>query len=267
MKRSGNMNPWLNWLMVSIIAVILLGACQATDSQTSAETVEGSQEAEAEARPMMGPGSGMMARHHAVIPAEYSGLTNPIAAGDDSLARGAEIYAEQCATCHGDEGMGDGPGGASLDPQPAPLAHTGRMLADDYLFWRISEGGAMPAWKASLEETERWDLVNYLRVLSGGQPAPGPFDAQAEAEQRADMLAKAQEDGLITEEEAALFDEVHAAMDVLLAERPMGPGGMMGTGQSDVLAELVDQGTFTEEQIQAFNVIHDRLLAAGLMGG
>lgn len=277
MKRLRNKIPWLNWLVISIIAVVaavLLSACQETDSQPTVEATEELQGTAAEARPMMGPGSGMMARHHATIPAEYSGLKNPVAAGDDSLARGAEIYAGQCATCHGDEGMGDGPGGESLDPPPAPLAHTGRMLTDDYLFWRISEGGAMapfnsamPAWKASLEESERWDVINYLRVMSGGRPAPGPFDVQAEAEKRAEMLAKAQEDGLITEDEATLFDEVHAAMDALLVERPMGPGGMMGAGQTDVLTDLVAQGSFTEEQIQAFNVIHDRLLAAGLMGG
>ncbi|UCG23761.1 MAG: cytochrome c [Chloroflexota bacterium] len=267
------MNPWSKWLIPAFIIVVPLSACRQADSRPPAEGSEQPQATESEARPMMGPGSGMMARHHATIPAEYSGLRNPVEAGDDSLARGAEIYAGQCATCHGDEGMGDGPGGASLDPLPAPLAHTGRMLADDYLFWRISEGGAMapfnsamPAWKASLEESERWDLVNHLRFLSGGRPGPGPFDAQAEAEKRAGMLAKALNDGLITEEEAALFDAVHADMDALLAGQPMGPGGMMGAGQSDVLAELVAKGSFTEEQIQAFNVIHDRLLAAELMG-
>jgi mono/diheme cytochrome c family protein len=214
----------------------------------------------------------MMGRHHATIPAEYSDLQNPVPADEDSLARGEEIYATQCATCHGDEGLGDGPGGASLDPAPAPIAHTSRMLSDAYLFWRISEGGtiapfnsAMPSWKAALDEEARWDVINYIRVMSGGQPQTGPFDAQAEAEKRAAMLATALDDGLIDEEEAELFDAVHTEMDARLADRPMGPGRMMGAGQDDVLAELVDQGTFTQEQIQAFNDIHDRLLMAGLM--
>ena len=276
MKQSSNKNPWLKWLVFSFVAILLLSACQETESQTESqpvaeETVE-SQATAVPARPVMGPGSGMMARHHATIPAEYSGQKNPVPAGEESVARGAEIYEAQCATCHGDEGMGDGPGGESLDPAPAPLSHTGRMLADDYLIWRISEGGAivpfnsaMPAWKASLEEDARWDVINYLRVMSGGQPQPGPADAQAEADKRAAMLATALDDGLITEEEAQLFDEVHAQMDVLLADRSMGSGPMMGAGQTDVLAELVDQGSVSEEQIQAFNDIHDRLLAAGLM--
>jgi len=168
--------------------------------------------------------------------------------------------------------LGDGPASAGLDPAPAPLAHTARMLADDYLIWRISEGGAMapfnsamPSWKAALDEDARWDVINYLRVLSGGRPQPA--DAQTETEQRAAMLATAVEDGLITEQEAELFDEVHTHMDALLAGQPMGPGRMAGAGQDDVLAQLVAEGTFTEEQIQAFNDIHDRLLMAGLMGG
>jgi len=280
MKQSRNKAPWLKWLVISLAAIILLSACQETDSQPAVEPTEESQIAEepeataAAARPVMGPGSGMMARHHATIPAEYNGLENPVPADEASLARGAEIYEAQCTTCHGDEGMGDGPGAAGLDPAPAPLSQTGRMLADAYLFWRISEGGAMapfnsamPTWKASLDEEARWDVINYVRVMSGGLPQPGPLDAQAEAEKRATMLATAIEDDLISEEEAALFDDVHTKMDVLLADRPMGPGRMMGAGQDDVLADLVAQGDATEEQIQAFNDIHDRLLMAGLMGG
>ena len=277
MKQLSNKNVWPKWLLISLAVIFLLSACQETADQPAAEAtdvppVAGEAEATAApARPMMGPGSGMMARHHATIPEEYSGQKNPTPAGDESAARGAKIYVDQCATCHGDEGMGDGPGGASLDPLPAPIAHTGQMLADDYLFWRISEGGAMapfnsamPAWKASLDEAARWDVINYLRVMSG-QPPSRPLDAQAEAEKRAAMLATALEDGLISEEEAQLFDEVHTKMDDLLADRPAGPGRMMGDGQGDVLAELIAQGAATEEQIQAFNDIHDRLLMAGLM--
>jgi mono/diheme cytochrome c family protein len=289
MAQTIRKTQWATWLIIALVAMPFLGACQRAETQPDAEPAAESPAAESPAagspavessptavaaRPMMGPGSGMMARHHATIPDDYSGLQNPTPAGQESVARGAEIYQTNCVTCHGEEGLGDGPGSAGLDPAPAPLAHTARMLADDYLFWRISEGGviapfnsAMPSWKAALDEEARWDVINYLRVLSGGQPQPGPADVRAEAEQRAAMLAAAVEDGLITEQEAELFDDVHKEMDALLAEQPMGPGRMMGAGQDDVLAELVADGAFTEQQIQAFNDIHDRLLMAGLMGG
>jgi hypothetical protein len=28
----------------------------------------------------------------------------------------------------------------------------------------------MPAWRTALSETERWELVHYLRVLATGNP-------------------------------------------------------------------------------------------------
>lgn len=125
---------------------------------------------------------GMMARHMAPLPAEYAGLTNPIPADADSLARGEQIFQESCAVCHGEQGWGDGPAAEALDPAPAPLAHTAGMLSDAYLFYRISEGGgfppfdsAMPAFKESLSANERWDTVNYLRHLAdeGGMTGRG----------------------------------------------------------------------------------------------
>lgn len=118
----------------------------------------------------MGDMGDMMARHMAPIPVEYADLTNPETADTDSLARGEEIFTASCATCHGDEGQGDGPGAAALDPAPPPLNHTVHMLSDAYLFYRISEGGsfepfnsAMPAWRDALSETDRWHVINYMR--------------------------------------------------------------------------------------------------------
>lgn len=166
-------------------------------------------------RPGMGDG-GMMARHQAQIPAEYAGLTNPIPADDTSLGRGAELYAANCASCHGDGGMGDGPAAPALDPAPAPVAHTSLAMDDDYLFWRISEGGtpfntSMPPWK-SLDEQARWDMINYMRTLDKGTSQP--------AARQTEMLAQAVEAGVITDAEADLFNAVHNTVEQYLAEHP-----------------------------------------------
>ncbi len=130
--------------------------------------------------PQMGMDPGMMQRHMAAIPPEYASLTNPVPADADSLERGQDIYQANCATCHGDEGWGDGPAAANLDPSPAPLAHTAPMLSDAYLFYRLSEGGqfppfnsAMPAWEERLDEQARWDVINYIRSLGQNGMMPG----------------------------------------------------------------------------------------------
>jgi mono/diheme cytochrome c family protein len=226
----------------------------------------------------MGPGSGMMARHHATVPQSYQGLTNPVLAEQDSLDRGADLYSTLCASCHGDGGMGDGPAGTNLDPVPAPVAHTSQMLGDDLLFWRISEGGtmapfnsAMPAWKDSLDEQARWDLINYVRALGRGQVAPrqaaggAAFDPAAEAAERAEMLAQGMEQGVITPAEAELFGEVHTAMDERAAAGESPRVGGMDQMRLVLLEELVEQGTITQERADAFEEIHERLVEAGVM--
>jgi mono/diheme cytochrome c family protein len=227
----------------------------------------------------MGPGSGMMARHHAVIPDEYAGLTNLVPADEDSLLRGAAIYEQHCTTCHGDGGMGDGPAGQQLDPPPAAIAHTSRMLGDDYLFWRISEGGghepfssAMPRWQDILTDSDRWDVINYVRALGSGQELPrgGPmmgetFDPAAEALRHEQMAAEGVEQGVLSQEEADTFVAVHAELDRLMAAETEAMSGGMEARQQEMLAELVAAGTITQGEADLFTAAHDKLLEAGLM--
>lgn len=218
----------------------------------------------------------LMQRHEAPIPDEYAGLINPIPSGDESLARGAEVFNTNCSTCHGDGGMGDGPTATALEPSPAAIAHTSQMSGDDYLFWRISEGGvpfetAMPVYKA-LEEQARWDVINYVRALGNGEIDPGQivggglFDPQAELDERTEMLAQAVDQGIITVAEADTFARVHLELDEQLATE--GTEGMIGNAddvQADSLAKLVDAGKITQTQADTFSKVHDLLVEVGLM--
>jgi mono/diheme cytochrome c family protein len=227
-----------------------------------------------------GPGmgrDGMMTRHHAEIPTEYAGLTNPVPADAASLERGAALYATNCASCHGDGGMGDGPAGTALDPAPAPVAHTSQMMSDDYLFWRISEGGTpfgtlMPAWKV-LNEQARWDMVNYMRALGSGavNPAVGmggeAYDPAVQAAHQAEILAQAVKQGVVTQEEADLFKLVHDAVEKYRTEHPeiLNEGSNATEREAGILTALVNENMTTQVQADAFTDIHDRLGASGLM--
>ena len=94
---------------------------------------------------------------------------NPVPVNANTIALGQKLFAGNCLTCHGPAGKGDGPGAAALEKKPADL--TARIKAgatDGELFWKISEGRSpMISWKGSLSETQRWELVNYIKTLAG----------------------------------------------------------------------------------------------------
>jgi mono/diheme cytochrome c family protein len=106
------------------------------------------------------------------VPAPYGGLTNPFAGQADAAAAGQVIYTDNCASCHGDSGKGDGAAGASLDPKPANLVTVASEDSDDRINWIINEGGpamdlsaSMVAWKDVLSEDEIWQVITYIRTL------------------------------------------------------------------------------------------------------
>jgi cytochrome c5 len=104
------------------------------------------------------------------VPHEAAEVPNPIEASEESIAIGAELYANNCALCHGESGEGDGPAASGLAATPADL-HEDHVqgLTDGALFYIISHSAPdspMPAWEDVLDENERWHVVNFLRTFS-----------------------------------------------------------------------------------------------------
>ncbi len=265
-----------------LLLVLLLAACSGGGEETAVsnnETVPSPGQGQGTGMGGgMGSGSGgsMRDRHHATIPEAYAGLINPMAADEASLNQGAEIYKNLCVSCHGESGLGDGPAAANIEPAPASIAHTSQMLGDDYLFWRVTEGGhdfqtAMPSWEQALEEDERWHVINYVRSLGQGDVSHGAgsgesaTDAEAKAARHADMLAKGMEQGIITQAEADTFTAVHAEMDAWAAANREEMLGSMRQMQETILTDLVAAGAITQDAADTFSEIHARLEDAGLM--
>src|SRR5690606_9306444 len=83
-----------------------------------------------------------------------------------SISNGARHFAENCTSCHGPQGAGNGILAKTFDPPPADLLtepHTARHTAGDFFHW-LSYGlknTGMPGFAANLTEEDRWDTVNY----------------------------------------------------------------------------------------------------------
>ena len=116
-------------------------------------------------------------RHHFArdngIAESYKGMENPLVESDIDANRAQSLYQDNCAECHGEQGIGDGAAGAGLDPAPTDIARFAKMkmAKDHYLLWTIAEGGEpvasdMPAFKDVLSSDEMWQIVAYLRQLS-----------------------------------------------------------------------------------------------------
>jgi len=101
-------------------------------------------------------------------PPSADAKANPIKGDAAATAEGGKIYQSNCAICHGNKGLGDGVAAAGLSKPPANHSSAAvQKLTDGAIFWKISEGNSpMPAYKAVYSETQRWQLVNYIRTLA-----------------------------------------------------------------------------------------------------
>jgi mono/diheme cytochrome c family protein len=104
------------------------------------------------------------------IPAGYRDAVNPLTSTAETLSRGAELYEDHCASCHGATGEGGGPMAADLDPAPPELRSMlgTPMITDGYLLWAVSDGGAdigtaMPAFLDVLTIEERWRVILFMK--------------------------------------------------------------------------------------------------------
>jgi mono/diheme cytochrome c family protein len=96
-------------------------------------------------------------------------MKNPVAFTGEKLDAVAKVFDEKCVVCHGEKGASNGPEASSLPKEPANFTNIKVMAKakDGELFWKISKGRSpMPGYEAELSETERWQLVNYVRVLT-----------------------------------------------------------------------------------------------------
>ncbi len=95
--------------------------------------------------------------------------SNPLSETPEVLAAGQSIYQQNCVSCHGIRGQGNGPAAQSLPglpgdfTQPHFATHT-----DGQLYGWIKggkEGTAMPAFGEQLSDEQIWQVITHIRSL------------------------------------------------------------------------------------------------------
>ncbi len=130
----------------------------------------------------MWPRNSAMPRHHLAmmwgVPAPYNTLNNPLPRTAATINQGAQVYAQNCQSCHGETGQGDGEAGRDLSPPPGNLAWLSQMPMvkwDGFMYWTVAEGGvplgsAMPSFKDSLSKEDSWAVIAYIQARLPQKP-------------------------------------------------------------------------------------------------
>src|SRR5580658_10863965 len=94
-----------------------------------------------------------------------AGSIAALAAGKGNAAKGKEVF-EQCAVCHNADStdVKMGPGLKGLFKRDKLV--NGKKVTDANVREKIEQGGnGMPAYKDQISDTEKDDLIAYLKTL------------------------------------------------------------------------------------------------------
>ncbi|HEV2642349.1 MAG TPA: cytochrome c/FTR1 family iron permease, partial [Candidatus Elarobacter sp.] len=121
-----------------------------------------------------------------------------------NLSEGKRVFAGNCAACHGEMGLGDGPSAKSLSTPAPAIGSAARTtnLTPTLAYNVVSvgvRGTAMPAFATSLTPQQRWNAVNYVYSLRGERMAlPAQKDSTSTDADRAAANAAALLDSAMT---------------------------------------------------------------------
>lgn len=106
----------------------------------------------------------------AIAAVDVSKIAEPWVPNADMVAHGQKLYAQNCAMCHGEKGLGDGQAGQALNPKPRNLVEGPWKKGGGYIGWYtvLTEGiaGSSMAAYAHLKPVDRWSLVQFIDSIT-----------------------------------------------------------------------------------------------------
>lgn len=131
-----------------------------------------------------------MVESHSIVSEYYSETdydesvndVSPIKYNAENAEAGKVLYERFCDHCHGEKGAGDGAVSNSDYINPPADAFS---KAEGQMFYSITYGkGVMGAHASQINKKERWEIIQYLKVLNNG----GTFPTEVEENVVSDTL-------------------------------------------------------------------------------
>jgi len=141
-----------------------------------------------------------------VVPADQKNSVNPQEYNLANVKKGKELYLKNCKSCHGDPGKNN-----VLPLVPPPVDFASEKMhknTEGEMYYKITNGrGAMPQFKATISDDDRWRLVDFIMNFS---PKKQPLLVSApaikakllasvnELEKKVEVFAEFDNDGVYT---------------------------------------------------------------------
>jgi mono/diheme cytochrome c family protein len=106
------------------------------------------------------------------VPAEAKKMKAAVPSSPAAIEAGKQLYTKYCRFCHGDTGLGDGRL-APKNSKPSDLTDKEwtRGSSEGEIFWIIQNGAPpeyqMKGLKGKVSDADTWNLVHFVRSLSG----------------------------------------------------------------------------------------------------
>jgi mono/diheme cytochrome c family protein len=180
-------------------------------------------------------------------PSSATDQQNPVTANRESIAAGKSLFDRYCSSCHGSDGKGGAIGPDLMGPGV-------QNQTDGALFWKITQGSSpMPSFEATLTPHQRWEIVNYIRMLAQDAASVQSARPLAQDGQGGHMNGY----GHMMDHWSGgwimwLVSSILVIVLVYLLVRSLGAGGSRPTSSEtplDILKKRYARGEITKEQL------------------
>ena len=102
------------------------------------------------------------------VPPKYKNMVNEAELSDENLQIGKSLYMKHCKSCHGKNGLGDGPKAAEVKGDLGDFSSASfQAQSDGALFYKSYEGrDDMPNYRKKIPvEEDMWLIIHYMRTM------------------------------------------------------------------------------------------------------